>query len=61
MLIGVPWRNIESWRLFAGPLAREFQLETLDKPISGRSLRLLWGPDPSNPTTWSTGTTQPAE
>lgn len=61
MLIGVPWRNIESWRLFAGPLAREVQLETLDKPISGRSLRLLWGLDPSNPTTWSTGTTQPAE
>lgn len=61
MLIGVPWRNIESWRLFAGPLAREFQLETLDKPISGRSLRLLWGLDLSNPKTRSAGATQSAE
>lgn len=27
LLIGVPWRNIESWRIFAGPLAREITLD----------------------------------
>jgi hypothetical protein len=27
MLIGVPWRNIESWRLFAGPYSREIALD----------------------------------
>ena len=26
LLIGVPWRNIESWRHFAGPLAHEISL-----------------------------------
>jgi nucleoside-triphosphatase THEP1 len=30
LLIGVPWRNIESWRLFAGPLAREIALDSAD-------------------------------
>lgn len=30
LLIGVPWRNIESWRLFAGPLSREIGLESLE-------------------------------
>lgn len=29
LLIGVPWRNIESWRLFAGPFAHEVDLESL--------------------------------
>lgn len=43
MLIGVPWRNIESWRLFAGPLSREFHLETSGLPASGQSLRERWG------------------
>lgn len=43
MLIGVPWRNIESWRLFAGPLSCEIHLETFGKPVSGQSLRAHWG------------------
>lgn len=29
LLIAVPWRNIESWRLFAGALAREVDLDQL--------------------------------
>nr|WP_066723667.1 MULTISPECIES: DUF2478 domain-containing protein [unclassified Bradyrhizobium] len=29
LLIAVPWRNIESWRLFAGALAREIDLDQL--------------------------------
>ncbi|MCA1953381.1 MAG: DUF2478 domain-containing protein [Hyphomicrobiales bacterium] len=32
LIIGVPWRNIESWRLFAGPLAREIAIEPGDAP-----------------------------
>jgi len=36
LLIAVPWRNIESWRLFAGPLARELELEAL--PRDGEAL-----------------------
>jgi nucleoside-triphosphatase THEP1 len=30
LLIAVPWRNIESWRLFAGGLAAEVPIETGD-------------------------------
>jgi nucleoside-triphosphatase THEP1 len=30
LLIGVPWRNIESWRLFAGPLSGEITLDSLE-------------------------------
>lgn len=26
VLIAIPWRNIESWRLFAGDIAREFDI-----------------------------------
>lgn len=37
LLIGVPWRNVESWRLFAGPLSREIALESLD----GTSIRQI--------------------
>ncbi len=29
LLIAVPWRNIESWRLFAGTMAREIDLDQL--------------------------------
>ncbi len=29
VLIAVPWRNIDSWRLFAGDLAKEIRLEDL--------------------------------
>ncbi len=29
LLIAVPWRNIESWRLFAGAMAREIDLDQL--------------------------------
>jgi hypothetical protein len=45
MLIGVPWRNIESWRLFAGPLSREFHLETFGQLAPDQSLRRHWGLD----------------
>lgn len=34
LLIGVPWRNIESWRLFAGPLAREVGLKIPNEPAA---------------------------
>jgi nucleoside-triphosphatase THEP1 len=33
LLIGVPWRNIENWRRFAGPLSREIQLDQINMPI----------------------------
>ncbi|PTM42886.1 DUF2478 domain-containing protein [Bosea sp. 124] len=36
LLIAVPWRNIESWRHFAGEMTREFDLACL--PTDGRSL-----------------------
>ena len=29
VLIGVPWRNVESWRIFTGGLAREFATDEL--------------------------------
>lgn len=38
LLIGVPWRNIESWRLFAGP----FSHEVLPDAISNASIRTLF-------------------
>jgi nucleoside-triphosphatase THEP1 len=59
MLIGVPWRNIESWRLFAGPLSREFHLETFGQSAVGQSLREHWGlayPEPENLPGWSART-----
>ena len=31
LLIGVPWRNIESWRLFSDPYARELTVESLTR------------------------------
>ena len=40
LLIAVPWRNIESWRLFAGPLARELELEALPRDGEGLCERL---------------------
>jgi hypothetical protein len=49
MLIGVPWRNIESWRLFAGPLSREFHLEAVGQPAFSQSLREHWGFDLPKP------------
>jgi hypothetical protein len=61
MLIGVPWRNIERWRRFSGPLAREFHLETLDQRNSGRLLRLLWEVDSASPAVLSARTVQPTE
>jgi nucleoside-triphosphatase THEP1 len=30
MLVAVPWRNIDSWRLFAGDMAREVAVTDLD-------------------------------
>lgn len=36
LLIAVPWRNIESWRHFAGEMTREFDLA--DLPADGRGL-----------------------
>jgi nucleoside-triphosphatase THEP1 len=38
LLIGVPWRNIESWRSFAGPLAHEIALPSLDDVSIGNVL-----------------------
>lgn len=35
LLIAVPWRNIESWRHFAGDLAREVELEHLPPDGAG--------------------------
>jgi nucleoside-triphosphatase THEP1 len=40
LVIAVPWRNIESWRQFAGPLAREIALgnrpqEVIDSVLRG--------------------------
>lgn len=43
LLIAVPWRNIESWRSFAGELARECELDGL--PIDGRGLCDVLGLD----------------
>lgn len=33
LLIGVPWRNIESWRIFAGPLSREITLDAWKRSV----------------------------
>ncbi|MEZ5855869.1 MAG: DUF2478 domain-containing protein [Hyphomicrobiaceae bacterium] len=42
VLIAVPWRNIESWRLFAGELANEVTVEAL-QPEYDRELLLALG------------------
>lgn len=36
LLIGVPWRNVENWRLFAGEMTSEYRLE--DLPAGGAAL-----------------------
>ncbi|NJL50383.1 MAG: DUF2478 domain-containing protein [Blastochloris sp.] len=33
LLIAVPWRNIESWRIFAGDLSAEIQIDGLDASV----------------------------
>ena len=43
LLIAVPWRNIESWRLFAGAMAREVSLDQLT--AEGASLSVTLGFD----------------
>ncbi len=51
LLIAVPWRNIESWRHFAGDLAREVELEHLPADGAGLCERLgLLDADVSSPT-----------
>ncbi|MGL4525706.1 MAG: DUF2478 domain-containing protein [Aestuariivirga sp.] len=35
MLVAVPWRNIDSWRLFAGSMAREVAVATLEHETAG--------------------------
>ncbi len=47
LLIAVPWRNIESWRLFTGAMAREVDLDqlTADGPSLYDALGLGLGSD----------------
>lgn len=41
LLIAVPWRNIESWRLFAGEMAEEVVLPTAGMPCGEICARLI--------------------
>lgn len=46
VLLSVPWRNIDSWRLFAGGLAVEHSLETLPSDPAEAAVRLGLAPPP---------------
>ena len=54
VLVAVPWRNIESWRLFAGELATEVAVDSIgpddDRTVlSGLGLHLDMAPRPASP------------
>lgn len=54
VLVAVPWRNIESWRLFAGELATEIAVDSIgpddDRAVlSGLGLHVDKAPRPAGP------------
>ena len=44
LVIAVPWRNIESWRAFAGGMGREIALEGEAETVAGLLAVLGYGP-----------------
>jgi len=49
LVIAVPWRNIDSWRAFVGPLAKEVVFENEAQALAAIMMTLGFGPNGLKP------------